>query len=209
ATAVLPWRLHRNRAGQDHSGAMARRPGGVPHRHHRRHLALDAARSAGIDHRQRIRRRRIGIGRRLVLREVDVAHEIRSDRDELADVVDRELAWVIAGFGARRDGEECPRRQCGGRGDPRPLQHGVTLLGAARGRLRSQRMATATTSPSENCAAATISDSWEKRSDSKQPDMLTPSTIVATRIMTTCATIPTKPKIAAAVSPSASLPPDE
>ena len=40
AAAVLPRRLHRHRAGQDHAGAVARRPGGVPHHHHPRHLAV-------------------------------------------------------------------------------------------------------------------------------------------------------------------------
>ena len=40
AAAVLSRRLHRHRAGQDHAGAVARRPGGVPHHHHPGHLAL-------------------------------------------------------------------------------------------------------------------------------------------------------------------------
>ncbi len=46
AAAVLPRPVHRHRAGQEHPGALARRPGGVPHRHHRRHLALTSGPSS-------------------------------------------------------------------------------------------------------------------------------------------------------------------
>ena len=69
---------------------------------------LDAASRAGVDNRKRFRRRRVGIGGRLVRREVDVALEVRRNRDELAEVVDRELARVVSGIGAGRSGEVYP-----------------------------------------------------------------------------------------------------
>jgi hypothetical protein len=88
---------------------------------------------AGVDNRKRFRRRRVGIGGRLVRREVDVALEVRRNRDELAEVVDRELARVVSGIGAGRSGEVYPRCQHGRGGDHRPSQHGDTLR-RARGR---------------------------------------------------------------------------
>jgi len=94
---------------------------------------LDAASCAGVDNRKRFRRRRVGIGGRLVRREVDVALEVRRNRDELAEVVDRELARVVSGIGAGRSGEVYPRCQHGRGGDHRPSQHGDTLR-RARGR---------------------------------------------------------------------------
>jgi len=94
---------------------------------------LDAASRAGVDNRKRFRRRCVGIGRRLVRREVDVALEVRRNRDELAEVVDRELARVVSGIGAGRSGEVYPRCQRGRGGDHRPSQHGDTLR-RARGR---------------------------------------------------------------------------
>ena len=40
AAAVLPRPVHRDRAGQEHPCALARRPRGLPHHHDRGHLAL-------------------------------------------------------------------------------------------------------------------------------------------------------------------------
>src|ERR1700758_4546179 len=44
AVVVLPRRVHGHRAGQDHARAVARRPGGIPHGHHARHLAVGLSR---------------------------------------------------------------------------------------------------------------------------------------------------------------------
>src|SRR4029077_17854719 len=82
-----------------------------PDRDQRRHLALNTACRTRVNDRKRLRWRRIGIDRWLQLGEVDIALEIRCDRDEPAEVVDRELARIVAGFGCGRRSEEQTRRQ--------------------------------------------------------------------------------------------------
>ena len=62
AAAVLPRSVHRDRAGQEHPRAMARRPRGLPHHHHGRHLAVAGRNFWEADSRRHISAHRCTLG---------------------------------------------------------------------------------------------------------------------------------------------------